>query len=68
MGFDKGRIGNNAGILWDQEKINRMLERHGLDEMREMLADPEGPEPQYSNETGEKHPHGFTRYEIVDLE
>jgi hypothetical protein len=26
MGFQKARIGNNAGVFWDQEKIEQLAE------------------------------------------
>lgn len=35
MGFKKARAGNNAAILWEQEKIERMIDTYGLRQTHE---------------------------------
>jgi hypothetical protein len=35
MGFAKGRVGSNSGILWDQENIERLEKIYGLHQTQE---------------------------------
>ena len=35
MGFVKGRVGSNSGILWDQENIERLEKIYGLHQTQE---------------------------------
>ena len=38
MGFKKARAGNNAAIMWDEEKVKRMAETYGLKQTHETHA------------------------------
>jgi hypothetical protein len=43
MGFAKGKVGSNSGILWDQENIERLEKIHGLHQTQETRETQETP-------------------------